>query len=428
MLYQHITDYCFKEHTKTHGTTREQTDRLLERLAPGLAALASRQNAKANPLLDITERSNDLDMISTLARNLRRRFSNIIIAGTGGSGLSGRTLTALAPYQQSPALHFLENIDPDMMDPLLAKLELKNTCFLIISKSGSTAETLSQFFTLLEYAGSRLTKAALKEHFIIITMPGDNPLRNAAQQHGLHILDHDPNIGGRFCIFTNVGLLPAALAGLDIRQLRQGALSVVAHLDNAKHPAECHPAFGAALQYAFIEQGVPITVMLPYAERLATFSSWYRQSWAESLGKNGKGSTPIRAVGTTDQHSQLQLYLDGPKDKLFHMILLDRKGTGRPIHAPAADQELGYLQGKTLGDLMAAEQKATLESLVRHQCPVRLFRLETLNESTLGALLMHFMLEIILIAQLLEVNPFDQPAVEEGKQLAREYLLKGELS
>jgi glucose-6-phosphate isomerase len=110
------------------------------------------------------------------------------------------------------------------------------------------------------------------------------------------------------------------------------------------------------------------------------------------------------------------------------MILLDRKGTGRPIHAPAADQELGYLQGKTLGDLMAAEQKATLESLVRHQCPVRLFRLETLNESTLGALLMHFMLEIILIAQLLEVNPFDQPAVEEGKQLAREYLLKGELS
>jgi glucose-6-phosphate isomerase len=427
MLYQHITDYCFKEHTGTHGISRASVDALLERLTPGMAKLAARQNLSANPLMDIAEYTGDLDAIESLARDLRKQFSTVIVAGTGGSGLSGRTLTSLVPYHRKPDVHFLENIDPDMMDPLLARLDIEETCFLVISKSGATAETLSQFYTLLEYANSSLGKDKAREHFIVITQPGASPLRDTAETLGMMILDHAPDIGGRFCILTNVGLLPAALAGLDIRAIRRGAQTVVAQLDSAKHAADCYPAFGAALQYAFLEQGFPITVMLPYAERLAGFSSWYRQNWAESLGKQGRGSTPIRAIGTTDQHSQLQLYLDGPKDKLFHMIMLARKGTGRKIYAPDTAQ-LSYLKDKTLGDVMAAEQKATFESLVNNHCPVRLFRLDTLSEEAMGALLMHFMLEIILIAELLAVNPFDQPAVEEGKILARDYLLKGELA
>ena len=427
MLYQHITDYCFKEKTGTHGIRREQLEQLLERLAPSMAKLASRQNPGANPLLDIAEQSEDFEAIESLARELRKRFSTIIVAGTGGSGLSGRTLTSLVPYARKPDVHFLENIDPDMMDPLLARLDIEETCFLVISKSGATAETLSQFYTLLEYAKSSLGKEKAREHFIVITQPGSSPLRDTAKSHGMLLLDHAPDIGGRFCIFTNVGLLPAALAGLDIRAIRRGAQTVVAQLDSAGNPNDCCPAFGAALQYAFIQEGFPITVMLPYAERLAGFSSWYRQNWAESLGKQGRGSTPIRAIGTTDQHSQLQLYLDGPKDKLFHMIMLTRKGTGRKISAPDMPQ-LSYLKDKTLGDVMAAEQKATFESLVNNRCPVRLFKLDSLTEESMGALLMHFMLEIILMAELLQVNPFDQPAVEEGKILARDYLLKGELA
>ena len=164
--------------------------------------------------------------------------------------------------------------------------------------------------------------------------------------------------------------------------------------------------------------------MLPYGETLAGFSAWYRQSWAESLGKNGGGTTPIQAVGTTDQHSQLQLYLDGPPDKFFTIITAKRLGTGLPIKAPNIP-ELEYLQGKTVGDVMEAEQRATIETLVAHGCPVRTITLDAINEHSLGALLAHFTLEIYFMAHLLDVNAFDQPAVEEGKVRARDYLLKG---
>jgi glucose-6-phosphate isomerase len=428
MLYQHITEHCFTPANAAQGgISHASIAPLCKRLAPAMATLAARQNDKANPLLDITERTDDLEAIESLARDLRKRFSTIIIAGTGGSGLSGRTLTSLVPYHRKPGIHFLENIDPDMMDPLLARLDIEDTCFIVISKSGSTAETLSQFYALLEYTAAAMGRDKAREHFVVITQPSPSPLRDTAQSLGLTLLDHAPDIGGRFCILTNVGLLPAALTGLDIRAIRRGAKTVVHQLDTAKSPEDCYPAYGATLQYAFLQQGYPITVMLPYAERLAGFSSWYRQNWAESLGKEGRGSTPIRAIGTTDQHSQLQLYLDGPKDKLFHMIMLSRKGTGRNIFAPDR-ADLDYLKGKTLGDVMAAEQKATFESLIANQCPVRLFKLDVLNEEAMGALLMHFMLEIILTADLLEINPFDQPAVEEGKKLARDYLLKGELA
>ena len=228
----------------------------------------------------------------------------------------------------------------------------------------------------------------------------------------MHVLAHDPDVGGRFAVLTAVGLLPAAIAGLDIRALRRGAQSVVDNMDDA--------AAGAALQYTFMQKNYPMTVMLPYSERLAGFAAWWRQCWAESLGKQGKGSTPVPAVGVTDQHSQLQLWLDGPKDKWFTMIVCERAGSGARITGGP-----DYLRGKTLGDVMEAEQKATLETLIRNHCPVRLFRLKSLKEEQMGALLMHCMLEIILTAALLGIDPFGQPAVEEGKKLAREYLLKG---
>lgn len=421
MLYQHSIDHCFEAHAN-HGVTRPQLDTLLAQLAPSFKKLAARKIDAATPLLELPSRVADLAEIETLAIDIRKRFKHIVVAGTGGSGLSGRTLTELAPQPSTPVFSFLENIDPEVMDALLARIDCERSCFLIISKSGSTVETLSQFYVLLDHVMKKLGQQAVRERFIIVTMPGDSPLRRSAATYGLRVLDHDTDIGGRFSVLTNVGLLPAAIAGLDIRALRRGAQSVVKQLDAAAEPASCIPAVGAALQYAFVQKDRPISVMLPYSERLAAFSSWYRQGWAESLGKQGRGSTPIRAVGTTDQHSQLQLYLDGPKDKLFHMILLDRARTGRLIPVPDFP-ELAYLRGKTMGDVMEAEQRATLASLTRQGCPVRLFTLNKLNEEVMGALLMHFMLEIICASFLFEVNPFDQPAVEEGKHLAVEYLL-----
>jgi glucose-6-phosphate isomerase len=165
---------------------------------------------------------------------------------------------------------------------------------------------------------------------------------------------------------------------------------------------------------------------MPYADRLGEFGFWFRQLWAESLGKDGHGTTPIRALGTVDQHSQLQLYLAGPRDKLFTVLTVASAGIGRPVdRALAQDPELAYLSGHGLGDLIAAEARATYETLARNRRPVRLIALERLDEAALGGLFMHYMLETILAARLIGVDPFDQPAVEEGKVLARRYLAEG---
>lgn len=410
--YTHITDHCLSD------ANRKNVDALCEKLAAYQTMLATGSDPLAAPILKLCEREDDLKGIETLASDIRSRFAHVIICGAGGSGLSGRVLTNLRLYAESPTLYTLDNIDPSAIAALMERCPPKDTLVIAISKSGSTAETLSQFYALFSHFMQVLGDNACG-HFVAITMATDSPLRQTATQHGMRILEHPSDIGGRFSLFTSVGLLPAALAGLDIYALRRGADECAKMLGgNGIHPAR----LGAALQYDAMESGRNMSVMLPYCERLSGFSAWYRQSWAESLGKDGKGTTPISAVGTTDQHSQLQLYLGGPDDKFFTMIMHKRAGTGQKIDAPKL-AGLDYLQGKTTGDIMAAEQKATLETLMSHKRPVRVIEMEKLDEASLGALLMHFMLEIFFMSKLQGANAFDQPAVEEGKQRARDYLL-----
>jgi glucose-6-phosphate isomerase len=249
-------------------------------------------------------------------------------------------------------------------------------------------------------------------------------MRRLAASLDLTVLDHDPGIGGRFSALSLVGLLPAMIAGLDAEAVREGAALVLDPVLSGAAPEDCAPAAGAAIAIGLARHRFLTTsVLMPYVDRLAHFGLWYRQLWAESLGKQGRGTTPIRAIGTVDQHSQLQLYLDGPRDKMFTLIQLDVAGTGRAAQPGlASEPALGYLAGRTIGDLLDAEQRATAETLVRHARPVRVFRLDRLDERVMGALMMHFMIETIVAARLLEVDPFDQPAVEEGKVLARQYL------
>lgn len=410
-MFSQIIDNCKVVGSEQHSAALIAHQKLLH----------ERNDAPSAPLLNLCERSDDLAEIETLAAKIRAKFKHVIVCGAGGSGLSGRVLTNLTLGNSSPQIYYLDNIDPYAIDRLLGLCPPQDTCVIAISKSGSTVETLSQFYMFLSHFKKQLgTK--LSEHFIAITISDESPLRASAREHGFVVMEHPKDIGGRFSVFTSVGLLPAGIAGLNIAAIRQGAAETIAMLGAGEHPAR----LGASLQYAHMQQGKTITVMLPYCERLTAFSAWYRQSWAESLAKQGLGTTPIRAVGTTDQHSQLQLYLDGPKDKFFTLIFLNRAGTGQKIEAPTLP-DLDYIQGKTTGDIMAAEQKATLETLVKNGCPVRLISCEQLNEKTIGAMLMHFMLEIMFMAKLFGVNAFDQPAVEEGKVLAREYLLSGRL-
>jgi glucose-6-phosphate isomerase len=222
-----------------------------------------------------------------------------------------------------------------------------------------------------------------------------------------------------------VGLLPAAVAGLDIAALRRGAAAALAPVLAGAAPGEVPAAVGAALAVA-TATSKPIAVMMAYADRLERFTRWYVQLWAESLGKDGKGTTPIAALGPVDQHSQLQLFIAGPRDKLFTVITVACAGEGPRLDPglAAAVGEPGFA-GKTIGDLVAAQGRATAETLAKNGCPVRAIKLARLDEASLGELLMQFMLETIIAAQLLGIDAFDQPAVEEGKVLAKRYLIGG---
>jgi glucose-6-phosphate isomerase len=207
--------------------------------------------------------------------------------------------------------------------------------------------------------------------------------------------------------------------------VREGAASVLDPVLQASDAHDLPPAVGAALSVGLArERGIGTTVLMPYCDRLGYFGFWYRQLWAESLGKGGNGTTPVRAMGTVDQHSQLQLYLGGPADKMFTVLILDTVGKGKPI-APASlggDKSLAYLENQSLGDLLLAEAEATAVTLVKNGRPTRIMRIATLDERVMGALMMHYMLETMFAAHLLGVDAFDQPAVEEGKILTRQYL------
>ena len=245
------------------------------------------------------------------------------------------------------------------------------------------------------------------ENFVIITEPKDSQLTKIAKHYNIPTYDHDPNLGGRFAVLSIVGLLPAMLAGVDPTAIRNGAATMLQDPEYA--------IAGAALNYA---AGKPQTVLMTYIDRLAYLGLWFRQLWAESVGKDGQGTTPIRAMGTVDQHSQLQLYLDGPKDKLFTVITGNFGGS--IINNQVAPD---YLQGRSMGDLMEAEQRATIMAMQEKGCPTRVINVPNVDEQALGALLMQFMLETMIMADLLGVNAFDQPAVERGKILTREYML-----
>jgi len=385
---------------------------------PHLGALKKfRDDFKAGnlPPLSIVLETNDIEHYQHVAMQFAD-LQDILILGTGGSSLGGQALCALSS-QEIPRLHFMDNVDPSTFARLFQQKNMnpKKTGLLVISKSGSTVETLMQLMVCLQqFAPLGLQK----QHVIVITEPTANPLRKIAESYGWTCLDHHRGIGGRYACFSVVGLLPAILAGLDVHAFRRGAADTLeVHLT-----ADCPPAYEGAALTVYLEKNYQKTqsVMFPYADQLDYFSFWYRQLWAESLGKNGKGTTPIRALGTVDQHSQLQLYLDGPKDKFFTMLTPNWAGQGDPIHLSHVPE----FMGKTMGDLFVAEQKATYATLLAHKCPTRLITFERVDEYHLGALMMHFMLETIFAARILGIDAFDQPAVEQGKRLAREYLAR----
>ena len=417
-----------------NGVTKAALDDALKRCADALAWVRKRHADQSLPLLRLPARIDDLDEIGTAAARLRTGATDVVVLGTGGSSLGGQTLAQLADiavrgaeaFRSGPRMHFVDNLDPGTYDKLLSRLPLATTRFIAISKSGGTGETLMQTAAALSAVKGAGLEARTGELFFGISEAVKPGRRNGLRDllgSSVAFLEHDPNIGGRYSVLSNVGLLPAAILGLDIQRVRAGAASALAPVLAERPAAEVPAALGAALNIAAAAGHKNITVLMAYADRLERFSRWFTQLWAESLGKDGKGTTPIGALGPVDQHSQLQLFIAGPRDKLFTVVTVDTKGQGPRIDAAlakrAGEADLG---GKTIGDLVAAQGRATAETLAKNGCPVRTMHLPRLNEESLGALLMHFMLETIIAAHLIGVDAFDQPAVEEGKVLAKQYL------
>lgn len=414
MAYIQNINHCF-----TNNIEKTAFEKILKSGADVVSKLKKDKDAGKLHLVKIAEETKDLEEINKIASRIRKSFETVVVAGTGGSSLSGQALVKLkSADKKSPKIIFADNVDPHSIEQLLLEIDIKKTFFIIISKSGSTLETVSQFGVFISEA-KRVLGKNFSKNFLAITDKAPNPLRNLAKKLNIEILDH-ADVGGRFSGLSSVGLLPAAIHGLDIKKIRKGAAKVSAETFTKNNSDALK---GASLNICYMQKNYSAIVMMPYVDRLEYLAKWHRQIWSESLGKDGCGNTPVVSMGTIDQHSQLQLYLGGPKDKAFTIIMLDTANKGSKLGSELLlEESLRYLKNKKMGDVMAAEQIATFETLKRNKLPVRSIILDKIDEKTAGMLMMHFTLETIITGKLLGINPFDQPAVEEGKIIARKLL------
>lgn len=342
----------------------------------------------------------------------------MVVVGIGGSDLGGRALqNALQAVEPTKRVIFFgESTDPVELDKLLQDIELPETVFNIVSKSGKTVETMSQYLYLrsLYDTNSNWTK-----HFVFTTDPREGLLRAEAQTHGVLSLDIPTDVGGRFSVLTTVGILPAAMMGVDVEELLDGAKRMLNSFKS--HPESSLPFVIAGQQYAMYESGIKTAVMMPYSSRLNEFARWYRQLWAESLGKDSRGILPIQSHGPADQHSQLQFYVQGPLVSSF--ILLGIKNHPSMHTITNVDiSEFKYLEGKNFGEIINAEWDATAKTLRHAGRHCINIQLDELNAQTLGELFMAFEIAVVILGELLSINPFNQPGVEESKRLIREIL------
>ena len=369
----------YSQNIDDRSCRRPRSTSELARATPALDKIRKWKDDGTLPLLKLPARRDDLEALKPHAERFAK-FEHVVVMGSGGSSMSGKTLNALkdqgfGPAKGRPTLHFMDNVDPARFAAMTSQLPLDKTGFMPISKSGGTPETLMATFTAIAAIEAKLGKAAVASNMIAITEPTDNPLRKLMTRYGATVLDHDPKIGGRYTIFSLVGALPGMIAGVDCAALREGAASVLDPVLAAKDTKDLAPAIGAALSVGLSkEKGINITVMMPYVDRLETFAFWYRQIWAESLGKNGNGTTPIRADGH-DRPAQPGPALSRRPDRQAVHPGDRRTPTGRaPSSTPAmlgGDKALDYLSGQTMGDLLQAEADAIAATLAKNGRPVR---------------------------------------------------------
>jgi glucose-6-phosphate isomerase len=427
------------------GVTRGLTPAMMHEFQPRLdAALSAVQAAAGTGMLEWTqlpERGPE-DVVRFAADN-HGKYECLVVVGIGGSALGTIALaTALLPFywnelsatrrRHAPRLYVLDNVDPDETAALLDRLDLERTLVNVISKSGTTGESMAGYLLIRQRLEAILGNRAVKEHLVFTTDPKGGTLRQIGESMGIRMFDLAPGVGGRFSVLSPVGLLPAAVTGMDVQGLLAGARDMAEWIHGSTGWENPACAF-AGVQYMHdIEFARRISVMMPYSAHLRDVADWYRQLWAESLGKaadrTGRtvnvGPTPVKGLGVTDQHSQLQLYAEGPDDKIITFLGVAEFGQNLEIPAPGGEAEaLAYLGGHTLADLLWAEQRATAWALAQNGRPSLTITLPKVDARSTGALI--FMLEMAaaLAGELYDIDAFDQPGVELSKKAT--YALMG---
>lgn len=408
------------------GVSDKEIEALSDRLDPLRKKIKEWTESDIPTFLNLPHKSN-LEAIKERGQAIAGQFSNTIVFGIGGSSLGGEMLVkTLGASKPKNTVSFYDNVDPSTMTAL-ESVDWNETLLLVVSKSGNTAEVLSQFLTTLPTMEHELGHKKASKHTLIITENKEGALYKLAEELNIEVIEHPP-VGGRFSVLSVVGLLPAYIGGVDIAGVMEGARAMAARCmedDILKNPA----FHNGAAQYLHAERNRTISVVMPYADNLRFVVNWFRQLWAESLGKideggNHKGLTPTEAHGVTDQHSQLQLLLEGPDDKLVTFITDPGvRFRGRRVPLRFKDiPAIAPLAGHTIGELFISELKATRTTLSRRGRPNRTLALLERDAYALGELIILLEMETVVVAELMGVNAFDQPAVEESKILTREYL------
>jgi len=399
-------------------------------------ALVKRHKSGDLPFFDLPYKTDDAKKLIRAARAIRKNFANMVVLGIGGSAIGTTALfTALrdaahnslsAKKRDGVRLFVTDNIDPDNFGQILSSLKIKETVFNVISKSGATAETMSQFMIVADLLKKKVGKD-WKKHFILTTDAKSGTLRAIADKNKIKSFIVPDGVGGRFTALTPVSLLPAAAAGIDILSLLKGA----ARMDERCSVKDfmLNPAYLFASVHYLLDtaRGKKMTVMMPYSSRLKDVADWFRQLWAESLGKRTDiegnpiyaGQTPIKALGTTDQHSQVQLYVEGPFDKMVCFLEVEKHSKDIVIPKEFGDfPGVAYLGGHSLGELLDIEKRGTEYALTSNKRPNMTIKMSEVNEYAVGQLI--YMLEVAtaFAGGLYNVNAFDQPGVEFGKQYA----------
>jgi glucose-6-phosphate isomerase len=438
-------NYAMAEFLGESGLKETELESLAPRLQQFHHDLAALREKGQLGFMKLPYQGSIVKEVRQVAKPLLEWCWDVVVLGLGGSALGVRALhqalchpqhnkLPMARRQHKLGLWVADSIDPDYLYGLLDGLDLRRTGFNVVSKSGNTAETLAQFLWIYRLLKGRVGEAQARERLIISTDPENGPLRSLAGREDLASLAVPPDVGGCFSVLSAVGLLPAVLAGIDVEELLAGARFMDQQLKDAD--PEGNPAYRlAALFYLFATvKRRPFLVFMPYASTLAGLAEWFGQLWAESLGKPRglqdnvvpAGDTLLRAMGASDQHAQLPLYLAGPPDKLITFVVVDKFKHDLEIPELYPDQEpLSYLGGHSLNELLRVEHQATAFNLMKAGRPNLSLHLPEINPFTIGQLI--YLLEVATVAAafLFGVNAFDLPGMEAGKQTT--YGLMGRL-